>query len=427
MIAAIVSAGVVFVLLLLLLILRPKDKGAPYSPYFQAIRNAIGVGSQPRAFVDLDVFALNAKQVLSDSAGKDLRLVSKSFSSIALLQKAMELGKTNKILLFGTEIASLLLTRLGSGFQGLYGHPIATSAIEQIISTQPQAAAQIIFLVDSTIQLGELIVLAEKYNTPLQIALDIDVGLHRGGFDEVGDIEKAADMIATNPTFLLFRGFLGYEGQVTVVPTTFLQELVFKSAMSTFKEKVDVFFARQASLKVPGLLMSAGGSISAYMFNKFGIDYVNEISVGSAFTLPSNFDALASRGYQSALFFSSPVIRMRRGKIPFLESLTYVLSWYNVNWKNMFCSMDGKIYNNPISPAGLSYYPLMDASDGFSGRQKLVASSDSTHLQLGDSVFFRAEEAGLVAFYPELTCVSTPSGSSVPVLGDVLSVDQRTN
>ena len=74
-------------------LLRPRDEGDAYSPYFAALNSLLQqeAGGRPVLVIDLDRLDANLLRVRGSlPAGKAFRVVSKSLPAVGLLQRVMQ-------------------------------------------------------------------------------------------------------------------------------------------------------------------------------------------------------------------------------------------------------------------------------------------------------------------------------------------------
>jgi D-serine deaminase-like pyridoxal phosphate-dependent protein len=116
----------------------------------------------------------------------------------------------------------------------------------------------------------------------------------------------------------------------------------------------------------------------------------NEISVGSAFVKPTDFDIDTLAHHTPAAFIATPVIKsLPRAQVPGLEALTSTRRFLDVNTERAFFIYGGHWLAQPESPPGLQYSDLY----GRSSNQELLTGSSSVDLHADDYVFLRPTQS----------------------------------
>jgi D-serine deaminase-like pyridoxal phosphate-dependent protein len=105
----------------------------------------------------------------------------------------------------------------------LLGKPLPVRAARHYFETLPAdvsaAADNIEWLIDTPERLQQYAAsLASDIGRTLKIVLELDVGLHRGGFEPGPALGAAIEAIEADPN-LEFSGFMGYEPHIPSLPT----------------------------------------------------------------------------------------------------------------------------------------------------------------------------------------------------------------
>jgi D-serine deaminase-like pyridoxal phosphate-dependent protein len=81
--------------------------------------------------------------------------------------------------------------------------------------------------VDTKARLAEYCDLAHTLGDPLAIAIEIDVGLRRGGARNPAELLEMLDILARQRNRLRFTGLMGYDGHVPFAPPGFDSDAEF--------------------------------------------------------------------------------------------------------------------------------------------------------------------------------------------------------
>lgn len=384
--------------------LRPSDQGQPHAPYFARLNQLLRQQSPgiPLLIVDLERLDQNAELLARQLGSKlPLRLVAKSLASIGMLDYlATKLG-TQRFMVFHQP----QLNQLAQSFPQsnlLLGKPLPSAAALRFYQQLPTGSAfvpaqQLTWLIDSPTRLGEYAELARALGQPLQIALEIDVGMARGGFATPSRLGEALNWLRANPSPLRVRGLMGYDGHLGHTPLWIEQADAFAQSNARYR----AFVATAAGfddLWPQQPLLNGGGSLS-YALHAAGATPLNEVAVGSALLKPSDFDSELLAGHQPALWIASPVLKALAGQLPFLDEGQEWLQTWNRNRQQAYYLYGGQWPADPVSPAGLSYDPLY----GRSANQERLIGSHHSGLRVDDWVFLRPQRAeGLIESFAEL-------------------------
>ena len=171
--------------------------------------------SRPRLLLDLDRMDGNIDAIREGiGADKTWRVVVKSLPSLDLLEYSMTRGGTNALMLFHQPFLSAVAQRLPEA-DVLMGKPLPVAAARRFYQTLPDSGfrpeQQLQWLIDSEQRLREYQQMAHDLGLQLQISLELDIGLHRGGFAGPDTLSPVLERIAADPQHLELSGFMGYE------------------------------------------------------------------------------------------------------------------------------------------------------------------------------------------------------------------------
>nr|WP_298144617.1 alanine racemase [uncultured Pseudomonas sp.] len=374
--------------------LRPSDHGQPHSPYFATLNRLLArtSGGIPLLIIDLDRLDENA-DLVAQHLGKTLplRLVVKSLASSGLLNYLANRIGTQRFMAFHQP----QLNQLARDFPQadvLLGKPLPTAAALAFYQQLPPTtrfvpARQLTWLIDSMQRLADYAELARALKQPLQIALEIDIGLARGGFATPAQLGEALHWLGNNRAPLQVRGLMGYDAHVAHTPFWTDQAQAFAESNARYR----AFIASAqgfAELWPQQPLFNGAGSLT-YRLHTAGRSPLNEVALGSALLKPSDFDTALLAEQQAALWLASPVLKALNGELPFIGDAQALLQRWNPNRQRAFYLYGGRWPAEPVSPAGLDYDPLY----GRSANQERLIGSRLTGLQTDDWVFLRPQRS----------------------------------
>lgn len=383
--------------------LRPADQGRAHDAYFaelnrQLQRDGEGV---PTLLLDLDRLDANADLLAARLAGRlQLRLVAKSLASTGLLEYLAKRLQTQRFMVFHQP----QLNRLARSFPQadlLLGKPMPVAAALNFYRQLPHHLnfdpdRQLTWLIDSRQRLQQYAELATALGRPLRIALEIDIGLERGGFATPQALAQAMQQLGQLPGLQL-QGLMGYDAHVAHNPPWQGQINAFSEAETRYRQFIAS--AQAFSELWPTEPRLNGGGSLTYLLHSQQQSSLNEIAVGSTLLKPADFDTALLEDHQPALWIASPVLKALDGTLPYAQSLQALIEAWNPNRQHAYYLYGGRWPAQPVSPAGLDYDKLY----GRSANQERLIGSAATQLTDQDWVFLRpAISEGLLGDFSEI-------------------------
>jgi D-serine deaminase-like pyridoxal phosphate-dependent protein len=386
---------------------RPSDNGRSYDDYFGALNQLLkqqGAGI-PQLVVDMQRLDANAELLAQRLGNKlPLRLVAKSLASDGLLDYLAKKLGTRRFMAFHQPQLNQL-ARLFEDADLLLGKPLPVSAALAFYqqlgnATTFEPSRQVTWLIDTPQRLQQYAELAVGLKQPLQIALEIDLGLARGGFPDPKALGQALGALRTSKAPLTVRGLMGYDAQVAHSPPWIGRDRAFADSNARYRAFIATAQAFSDLWPAQPLLNGAGSL--TYALHARGDTPLNEVSVGSALLKPSEFDSDLLGEHLPALWIATPVLKAQTGELPYLQSLQTALQTWDRNRQQAYYLYGGRWQADPVAPAGLSY----DSLYGRSANQERVNGSSATALAVDDWVFLRPQlSEGLLDDFAELRLV----------------------
>ena len=374
-------------------VLRPGVNGAPHSPYFSAMSQALnsaGLGT-PTLVIDRQRLHANVAQIVHNIGGRmALRVVAKSLPSLALLDEVRAAAKTERLMVFSLP-QLLQLSRTDSNF--LLGKPMPVAAAARYYREvrTPPAPHNLQWLIDTPQRLAQYRELARQRKQPMGVSFEIDVGLHRGGIDSAQTLAEMLTLLRQEP-LLEWRGLMGYDAHITKIPDIAgSRQHAMDHARSTYAA-----YARQVQealgTAAHAAVFNAAGSPTYRLYDGSGIE--NELSVGSAMVKGTDFDTPLLDDLQPAVFIATPVLKaaakfqMPKG----VEPLGDAVRLWDRNQQHAYFIYGGNWLAEPVSPTGLAPSGLY----GTSSNQQMLVGSGLQNLAVDDWVFFRPRQSEAV-------------------------------
>lgn len=382
--------------------LRPADHGGPAPAYFQNLARALAEAgiAWPVMVIDAQRLQGNLAKIAGHVGGRlPLRVVAKSLPSLSLVDAALAAWQTQRAMVFNAD----QLVQLGSarpGLDVLMGKPLTAQAAQHALAQlRPgglDPARQVQWLVDTPQRLAQYRDLARARQQPLRVNFEIDVGLHRGGIEDLSELAAMLDIVKQEP-LLQWSGFMGYEAHVAAVPDlpglrAYAWAEVHARYESMWQAAQRMLPALQNAQPRQRYTFNSGGSHTYRLHD--GRRLPNEVSVGSAALLPSDFDQPALHELQPAAFIATPVLKaFAPFRLPVgVEWLSRTAAAWDRNQAQALCIHGGNWLADPVSPPGVAESGLY----GRSSNQQLLVASASVHAQPGDFVFLRPRQSEAV-------------------------------
>ncbi|WP_217351626.1 alanine racemase [Ruegeria sp. HKCCD8929] len=387
--AALAGAGVVAS--------RPGDNSGPRQPYFTELQSALhraGIATPTlvidKARLDANIDALMA----SLPPGMGYRIVTKSLPAQRLIRHIATRTGTDRLMTFNLPML-IGQSRTEPQADQLLGKPLPVAAARQYLSEvrNPQAVANVQWLIDTPERLAQYSALAAETDTTLCISLEIDVGLHRGGFTDRDRIIAAVSAIDNDPN-LQFSGLMGYEVHVSGHPDLFgLRGRALWDSWDRYLAAQDAVRTALGDGSLHGKVLNAAGSPT--FRNYSSTEVANEVAVGSALVKPSKFDLDLLDPFSPAAFIAAPVLKTyERTELPLtgLEFVGKAQQVWNPNSRKTAFIYGGYWKADPVDPPGLEYNGIW----GHSSNQEMLNGGAHLDLRPDDFVFLRPQQSEAV-------------------------------
>ncbi len=388
---------------------RPRASSGGHAPYYAGLNSLLrrqGI-DRPVLLIDLDRLDRNIDRVAKSAkagTGRTFRIVAKSVPSPALIDYIARRAGTESVMVFHRPFIQEL-ARLWPQSDLLLGKPMPVAAVATFYSQHQgpfDPARQMQWLVDSHERLAQYLQFAQGQGQRLRINLEIDVGLHRGGFSDPAAATQALRLIAGNPQQLGFSGFMGYDAHIMGLPG-----MLAKGEIPKVKTRYAAFvemLARDFPQLRQGALSFNGAGSPTFRYHESG-SHLNDISVGTALLKPSHYDLPILADFEPAAFIATPVLKRHPNTgVPTMEWLSGPMVAWNGNHADMLFAYGGNWLAEPESPAGIGKAGLYTSSnqEGYLAAKGVVLApddflflrptqSEAVLLQFGDLVGIRGD------------------------------------
>lgn len=380
-------------------LLKPSNNGVPYNPYFNQLNNSLKLQGTylPSMLVDLDILDSNINilsTLLKDKV--DYRIVAKSLPSPELLAYVMQKASTNKLMVFHQPFLTEIAMRYPDS-DILMGKPLPVKSAERYYQLQAKNAQfdsskQLQWLIDSKERLTQYLQLAKAEQQQLQINIELDVGLHRGGLQQASELDELLAIIDDNPQHLVFSGFMGYDPHIVKIPSILKSpEEAFAESQAIYLSFIERLYQVSPQYEQQSLCFNGAGSPSIALHLHGTV--ANELSAGSCLVKPVDFDIPTLSEFTPAAFIATPVLKKMSGtKLPAAEFAQDVFPLWDSNMQQTFFIYGGKWLAKHESPQGLQGNGLF----GTSTNQEIINGSNRVNLNIDDHVFLRPTQSEFV-------------------------------
>ncbi len=346
----------------------------------------------PLAFVDLDLLFDNCRRILELAQGMPIRIATKSVRSLSLLHLVMkQFPQFKGLMAFSAKEAAYLSAH---GFDDiLIAYPTVEEAAIEAALEFVKEGRRIVFTVDCKEHCRILDQLGKKYNLKIEVSLDVDMsialpgiffGVRRSPIRSKIEAERFVEDIAGFSNINLCA-VMGYEAQLAGAPDRnpfrMLDSIVIRilkkiTAKYSFRRRSEIVtFLKSRGFNIQ--IVNGGGTGSLKLSRKD--QSLTELTAGSALFCPTLFDYYDDLGLLPAAGFALPVTRLPTEGIVTCHSGGFVASG----------SHGADRLPTPYLPPGMKLLPQEGA-----GEVQTPMTTASSHLKIGDPVFFRHAKAG---------------------------------
>lgn len=363
-----------------------------HNQYFQTLQTALladGVCA-PTLLIDQDHLLHNLALVrdFAKHSGHQLRVVEKSLPCADLLALVMQHWGSQRLMSFHLPFLLADVKRFPSA-DILLGKPLPVTAAAQFYRDYQapfNPAKQLHWLIDTPERLKQYLNLALQQRLSLQVCIELDVGLHRGGVDNDTALFEMLSCIRQHPQQLSFSGFMGYDAHVAKLPRIFGSSVqLLAKSLAIYQQRVQFTKQHFADLWPASPLLNTAGSPTYRLHNNNHV--CTELAVGSALLKPTDFELPILSEHQPALFIATPVLKTPNAlRVPGLPDLA------RVQGRRPVFLYGGQWLANVESPSDLKPWPVY----GRSSNQDVATVRRKSVLAVDDLVFLRPTQSEAV-------------------------------
>jgi D-serine deaminase-like pyridoxal phosphate-dependent protein len=360
-------------------------------PYFIQLSEALRTAGihQPCLVLDLDRLSGNIAGIKSRLApGLHIRIVDKSLPCLRLLDHIRTALETELVMTFHVPIAAAVAQAFPAA-ELLFGKPMPVGAARQALTKGAfeglgGAASRIVWLIDTDERLAAYSALADELAIDLRFCFEVDVGLHRGGYRSPDALSLALKALQEYPR-LHCQGIMAYEAHIGHVPGLFGGP---KAAMAKAQSLIHQFVACLAPHQ--RAILNIGGSSTALLHDtRSG---ANEVSIGSAFVLPTDFDVPSLSELKPVVHIATPILKVVDAQVPGLDGRSWILQKLGKFPKRGCFLYGGRWMAKAVYPPGLK----PDKKFWHSTNQQFAGLPDDSDVKPDDYAFLRPTQSEFV-------------------------------
>ena len=371
----------------------------------------------PRMLIDKDRLIENTRILKSMNKNQQaIRLVVKSLPSLPLLKILMQQLNTKRLMVFHQPFLTYLSGQLKAGEDILLGKPMPVKAATYYFNTLKTTShfnpyTQIQWLVNDLSRLQEYLQLAKSLKQKIRINLEINVGLHRGGFTSE-NLGAALELIEKHLDYFEFTGFMGYDPHISKLPSWLISEQkAFKKSLAQYNSCIHLLKTEYPSLYHDQLCFNGAGSPSFHLHQSSPVA-INEISIGSALLKPVDFDIPSLKHFKPAIFIATPVLKKRKGRmVPGLERFKRLLHLFSKKQTHSYFIYGGNWKAKYVYPTGIKENSFF----GSSSNQSMLELAHGA-LEVNDYVLLRPDQSEAVLLqFGALLILSKKDSTTWPI------------
>ncbi len=351
----------------------------------------------PCLVIDLDKLDKNIATLKANlPTTADFRIVVKSLPSWELIEYVMTKASTKKMMVFHQPFLTDLAGKLDGQADILLGKPMPVKTATYFYNNLPDNPnlnpyQQIQWLVDTQQRLQAYINLAKQLNQKLRLNLEIDVGLHRGGFSSPELLKSGLQLMVDNKEWVTFSGLMGYDPHVVKLPSIIRSQAKALQLANDFYEDCKTLIRNDfPDLWSEDLTFNGAGSPTIKLHQKDSP--LNDISAGSCLVKPTTFDLPTLATYEPASYIASPVLKAFEGTtLPALENMKSLLNFFSSANQQSFYIYGGFWKADYCYPIGIKQNSMF-----ISTNQTMLNAPSNVQLAVDDFVFLRPHQSEFV-------------------------------
>jgi len=367
-------------------------------------RQALAGRALPLAFVDLELFDQNVRDIAARAGGKPIRIASKSLRCVHLIERILASGPVYRGIMAYSVREAVFLSHQGLD-DLLVGYPAFHEIEDSGLAEELRRGKRIVVMADCIEHVHRYDRYGKEFNVVVPVCLDLDMssrfpGLYFGVLrSPIVTPEQALRVarVLRGCKHARLAGLMGYEAQIAGVPDALPGRAAWNWFVRTLKNK-SMREVRERRARVVAALEADGHELEFVNGGGTGSvettreeDCVTEIAAGSGFFCPPLFDHYANFRHTPSVGFAIEITRIPGPGIYTCHGGGYVASGTGAD----------KL-PHPYLPEGARLTPR----EGGGEVQTPVLYNGPEKLALGDPVLMRYSKAGeMCERFNSLLCI----------------------
>ena len=359
---------------------------------YEYYRDALAGRVMPLAFIDLELFDRNTRDIAERARGKRVRIASKSIRCVPLMERILGAGAPFEGIMAYSAREAVFLSQ--QGFDDLLiAYPVLHEADDARLCDELQRGKRIYCMIDCFEHVQYLDRLGREHLVEVPVCIDIDMATHFPGFYfgvRRSPLKSPKDVIdlcrrIASCKHVRIEGLMGYEAQIAGLPDN-APGGAFKNAIIRLLKKRSLADVRDRRASIVEALRQEGISLAFVNGGGTGSvettadeDCVTEVTVGSGFFAPALFDGYISVHHYPAAGYAIEITRLPAPGMYTCHGGGYVASGAGPDKMPQ-----------PYLPQGARLLPLEGAGEV----QTPIRYGGAQKLGLGDPIFMRYAKAG---------------------------------
>lgn len=367
-------------------------------------RQVLAGRHMPCAFVDLELFDRNARDIVARAGGKRIRVASKSIRCVHLLERILASDAAYQGIMAYSAREAVFLSH--QGFDDiLVAYPAHHELEDSGLAEELRRGKRIVVMADCTEHLHQYERYGKEFNVAVPLCIELDMasrypGLHFGVLrSPVSTPDQAVNLarVVRACKHVRLTGLMGYEAQIAGVPDNTPGRAVWNVFVRMLKRR-SLGEVRERRARVVEALRADGHELDFVNGGGTGSveltrdeDCITEIAVGSGFFCPTLFDNYVGVRHFPAVGYAIEITRIPAPGVYTCHGGGYVASGAG----------KGKA-PQPYLPAGAR----LTSIEGAGEVQTPIRYDGPERLAIGDPIIMRYSKAGeMCERFNSLLCI----------------------
>lgn len=362
-------------------------------PCYSNYKQIFAEEEKPFAYVDLDFFDQNIKDILKRAGTKKVRIASKSIRCVELMKRILTYSPQYQGVMCFTALEAVWLSELGFD-DLLVAYPTYQTKHIEAVAQVVKRGKKIYLMTDKEAHLIQINAVGAKLDVRIPVCMDLDMssvfpgiyfGVYRSSLNTTKDVEQYLHTLANFP-FVELKGIMGYEAQIAGVGNHVIGQVVKNQVIRMLQKSSikEISTRRKTVVELTQACMgqldfvNGGGTGSMEVTREEAV--VTEIAVGSGFYTPTLFDNYEHFQHLPSAGYAVEIVRQPKATVYTCLGGGYVASG----------PLGIDKLPKPYLPKGCELFPNEMAGEV----QTPVQYKGKEELKIGDPIFFRHSKAG---------------------------------